>query len=80
MHRHAVALYFGVYNFVRKHKTLGTVPAVAAGAEAERWNLEMVVEMTESYWQSKIEAERAAKAAARRAAEDAIFERALAGL
>ena len=30
-HKLAVALHFGVYNFVRKHHTLGTTPAVAAG-------------------------------------------------
>jgi hypothetical protein len=33
MHKLAVALHFGVYNFVRKHHTLGTTPAVAAGLE-----------------------------------------------
>ena len=38
----AVALHFGVYNFVRIHKT----PAVAAGIELELWSLEQVVEMT----------------------------------
>jgi hypothetical protein len=27
-HKHAVALHFGVYNFVRKHHTLETTPAV----------------------------------------------------
>ena len=31
-HKLAVALHFGVYNFVRKHKTLGTTPAVAAAS------------------------------------------------
>ena len=30
-HKHAVALLLGVYNFVRRHATLGTTPAVAAG-------------------------------------------------
>jgi IS1 family transposase len=30
-HCHALALYFFSYNWVRKHKTLGTTPAVAAG-------------------------------------------------
>src|SRR5437868_8944266 len=33
MHKHAVALLLGVYNFVRRHSTLGTSPAVAAGLE-----------------------------------------------
>lgn len=56
MHKRAVALYFGVYNLVRKHKALGTTPAVAAGVEESRWTLEMVVEMTASYQRRKEEA------------------------
>lgn len=78
MHKAAIALTLGVYNFVRNHKTLGTTPAVAAGIEEKRWSLERVVEMTEAYWQPRLEAHKAAKAAARRLAEDAVFERALA--
>jgi IS1 family transposase len=49
MHKAAVALHFGLYNFVRKHHTLGTTPAVAAGVELERWDLERVVEMTAEF-------------------------------
>jgi hypothetical protein len=30
-HCHALALYFFSYNWLRKHKTLGTTPAIAAG-------------------------------------------------
>lgn len=56
-HTAAVALHFGVYNFVRKHKTLGTTPAVAAGVEFERWTLERVVEMTAEYHRRKEDAE-----------------------
>src|SRR5437763_7705868 len=48
-HKAAVALFLGVYNFVRKHKTLGSTPAVAAGFEYEAWDLEQVVEMTAEY-------------------------------
>src|SRR6266852_9767086 len=44
-HKLAVAMFFGVYNFVRVHKTLETTPAVAAGIELERWSLEQVIEM-----------------------------------
>ena len=47
MHRLAVSLHFGIYNLVRKHKTIGTTPAVAAGIEEKPWTMEMVVEMTE---------------------------------
>jgi hypothetical protein len=36
--------------------------------------------MTDAYWQPTFEAIKAQKAAARRAAEDAVFQKALAGL
>ncbi len=52
-HKAAVALFIGVYNFVRLHYKLGTSPAVAAGVELERWNLEQVVEMTCDYMREK---------------------------
>jgi len=39
-HKLAVALHFGVYNFVRQHHILGTTPAVAAGLEEKPWSLE----------------------------------------
>ena len=56
MHKRHVALHFGIYNFVRKHSTLGTTPAVAAGVEESRWSLERVVEMTEAYLRRKEDA------------------------
>ena len=62
-HKYAVALFLGVYNFVRRHRTLGTMPAVAAVVEFEQWGLEQVVEMTAEYCRRK---------------EDAKFEAALA--
>jgi hypothetical protein len=46
--------WLGVYNFVRKHYTLGTTPAVAAGLKEKPWSLEQVVEMTEAYCFRKI--------------------------
>jgi hypothetical protein len=52
-HKAAVALHLGVYNFCRKHTTLGTTPAVAAGVELEPWGLERVVEMTADYMRRK---------------------------
>ena len=64
-YKHATVLFLGVYNFVRKHKTLGTTPAVAAGVEFEAWDLERVVEMTAEYCRRK---------------EDAKFEEAFAEL
>src|SRR5205814_4046780 len=47
MHKLALALHFGIYNFVRKHHTLGTTPAVAAGLEEKPWSLERVIEVTQ---------------------------------
>ncbi len=55
-HKLAVALHFGIYNFVRVHKTLGTTPAVAAGVELDRWSLERVVGMTADYLRRKEDA------------------------
>jgi hypothetical protein len=78
MHKAAMALYFGIYNLVRKHKTLGTTPTVAAGVEESRWTLEMVVEMAEAYWKPRHEAQRAVDAAIRRANEHGEFARAFA--
>ena len=52
-HKLAVALHFGVYNFVRQHHSLGTTPAVAAGLEEKPWSLEKVVEMTADYMRRK---------------------------
>ena len=56
-HTAAVAMFLGVYNFVRLRKTLGTTPAVAAGVEQERWDLERAVEMTADYLRRKEDAE-----------------------
>lgn len=55
-HTAAVAMFLGVYNFVRKHKTLGTTPAVAAGVEFEAWDLERVVDMTADFMRRKEDA------------------------
>lgn len=41
----AVALHFGVYNFVTRHRTLGTTPAVEAGVEDRPWMIEDLVGM-----------------------------------
>jgi IS1 family transposase len=65
MHKWGVALYLGVYNFVRRHETLKTTPAVAAGLELKPWRLENAVEMTADYLRRK---------------EDAKFEEAFASL
>jgi len=46
-HCHALALYFVYYNFIRKHTTLKTTPAVAAGLVDEVYTMELIVELVE---------------------------------
>jgi hypothetical protein len=42
-HAYAVALHFMYCNFVRKHQTLKTTPAVAAGIADHVWSIEELV-------------------------------------
>jgi IS1 family transposase len=44
-HEHAIALHYFVYNFCRKHLTLGTTPAIAAGITDRVWKIEDLVGM-----------------------------------
>ena len=44
---HAVSLHFMHNNFCRKHQTLKTTPAVAAGIERHPWSLSQLVEVLE---------------------------------
>lgn len=46
-HAAHVALYFTWYNFGRKHMTLGTTPAVAAGIADHVWSIEEIVGLLE---------------------------------
>lgn len=41
-HYAALGLYFAYYNFVRKHTTLKTTPAVAAGLTDHAWTIEVL--------------------------------------
>jgi IS1 family transposase len=64
MHKAAIAMHFGIYNLVRKHKGVeGLTPAQAAGIEDRKWTYEDVVELTDRH---------------NRAKEDAAFEAAFA--
>ncbi len=47
-HTAAVALYMMYYNFGRKHTTLGTTPAVAAGVADNIWSIEEIVGLLEA--------------------------------
>jgi len=49
-HCAALGLHFFYYNFIRKHITLKTTPAVAAGVVDEPWTLNDLVEMHDQYW------------------------------
>jgi IS1 family transposase len=46
-HSASVALYMMYYNFGRKHKTLGTTPAVAAGITDHIWSVEEIIGLLE---------------------------------
>jgi len=46
--------------------------------EERRWSLEDVIALTDAYWAPKLEAARLAQAAAKRAADDDLFQQALA--
>jgi IS1 family transposase len=48
-HRHAMALHFLYYNFVRVHQTLKISPAMAAGVTKRLWEMKDVVEMLEAW-------------------------------
>lgn len=45
--KHAVALHFMYYNFVRQHQTLRVSPAMAAGVTDHLWELEDIVKLIE---------------------------------
>ncbi len=47
-HAHAVALHYWYYNFARKHKTLGTTPAVEAGLTHRALTIADLVAMLEA--------------------------------
>jgi hypothetical protein len=47
-HAHMVALYALWYNFVRIHKTLRVMPAMAAGIEKRLWSMEDVVALVDA--------------------------------
>jgi hypothetical protein len=51
---HAVALHHMHYNYVRKHKTLGTTPAVAAGLASRPWAMTDLVAILEEVEERKI--------------------------
>jgi hypothetical protein len=49
VHVQALSLHFMHNNFYRKHQTLKTFPAVAAGIERHPWSLTQLVEVLEEW-------------------------------
>jgi len=47
-HCHSLALYFVWYNWMRKHKALGTTPAVAAGLTDKLMDMSDLVQMIDA--------------------------------
>ena len=39
-HRHSVAIFVATHNYVKRHSTLGTTPAVGAGLASDVWTVE----------------------------------------
>jgi IS1 family transposase len=46
-HKHAIALHYFHYNFIRKHQTIKTTPAVMAGVADKAWTMVDFAEMLE---------------------------------
>jgi transposase-like protein len=47
-HMHAISYFFMVYNFVKKHGTVKTTPAIAAGVASFQWTIEDIVMMSDT--------------------------------
>ena len=56
-HCHMLALSFMSYNFCRKHTSIKTTPAQAAGITSKQWTIEDVVVMIEEFHAAKLAAE-----------------------
>jgi IS1 family transposase len=59
-HCHSLALYFCWYNWIRKHKTLGTTPAIAAGITDKVLTMADVAMLVDERIQSQIQQRREA--------------------
>lgn len=47
-HCHSLALYFVWYNWMRKHKAIGTTPAIAAGLTDKAMTMTGLVELMDA--------------------------------
>lgn len=59
-HCHSLALYFVWYNWMRKHKTLGSTPAVAAGLTDETLDMSHLVRLIDKRDEERLGEKRAA--------------------
>jgi len=59
-HCHSLALYFVWYNWIRKHKALGTTPAVAAGLTDKPLNVVDIVQLIDARDEKRLADKRAA--------------------
>ncbi len=59
-HCHSLALYFVWYNWMRKHKTVGTTPAIAAGLTDETLDMSHVVRLIDKRDEDRLGDKRAA--------------------
>jgi IS1 family transposase len=57
-HCHSLALYFVWYNWIRKHKAIGTTPAIAAGLTPVAMTMADLVQMIDADQQLAIQAKR----------------------
>jgi IS1 family transposase len=54
-HMHSISFFFMVYNFVKKHGTVKTTPAIAAGVASFQWTIEDIVMMADTVTTSAAE-------------------------
>ncbi len=47
-HMHAISFFFMVYNFVKRHSSVKTTPAIAAGVATFQWTIEDIVMMADT--------------------------------
>jgi hypothetical protein len=51
---HSLALYFVWYNWIRKHKAIGTTPAVAAGLTDKALSFEDLVQVMDDHEEARL--------------------------
>jgi len=52
-HKHSIAIHYFHYNFIRKHMTIKTTPAVMAGVADHEWTMLEFVKLIEREEEAK---------------------------